>query len=99
MMIHIQYLQMPESDSLSDIVTKNLRKLAHKNQFLIRANVTFKLGNSTDGINNICEIELSGPGPRLFAKSNESNFEKAAAETVSDLERQVGKRKAKFSRN
>ncbi len=98
MTINIQYLQMPSSDSLSKIVSQNLRKLANKYQFLIKAEVAFKLGNSNDGNNKICEVELSVPGPRIFAKSTEENFEKAAAETLSDLERQLRKRKEKFSK-
>lgn len=98
MTVNIQYLQMPTSESLSEIMTRNLQKLAHKYQFLIRADVFFKLGNSTEGKDKICEIELSAPGPRLFAKSHDDNFEKAAAETLSDLERQLRKRKGKFSK-
>ncbi len=97
-MIHIQYQQMAESESLSEILTRNLRKLAHRYQFLIRANAIFKLGNAVDGDNKICEVELSAPGPRIFAKSTEDNFEKAAAETLSDLERQLRKRKEKFGK-
>lgn len=98
MIVNIQYLDIPESESLSAIVTRNLNKLAHKYQFIIRGDVCFKLGQGTDGNNKICEIQLSAPGPRIFAKSAENNFEKSAAETVSDLERQLRKRKEKFSR-
>ncbi len=98
MTVNMQYVQMPESESLSEIVNRNLEKLAHKYQFVIRAEVFFKLGNGTDGKNKICEIELSAPGPRIFAKSTEDNFEKAAAKTISDLERQLRKRKEKFTR-
>lgn len=98
MTIHIQYLQMPTSESLSTIVTRNLRKLAHKYEFLISCDVTFKLWNANQGNDKICEIELSAPGPRIFAKSNVDNFEKAAAATLNDLERQLRKRKEKFGR-
>tara|TARA_R110000787_G_scaffold65553_1_gene147465 strand:- start:192 stop:476 length:285 start_codon:yes stop_codon:yes gene_type:complete len=90
---------MPESSSLSEIVTRNLEKLGKKYQFVIRAEVFFKLGNGTDGNNKICEIQLSAPGPRIFAKSNENNFEKSAANTISDLERQLRKRKEQFERS
>lgn len=89
---------MPTSEWLSEITTRNLEKLAHKYPFLIRSDVTFKLGNGTDGKDKICEIELSAPGPRLFAKSNEDSFEKATAETLNDLERQLRKRKEKFNK-
>ncbi len=99
MTIHMQYVQMQESDSLSRIVTRNLQKLSHKYDFVIRADVFFKLGQANDGKDKICEMRLSVPGPRIFAKSTESNFEKAAAETINDLERQLRKRKEKFARS
>ncbi|MEH6747470.1 MAG: HPF/RaiA family ribosome-associated protein [Maribacter arcticus] len=99
MIINFQYIQMAESSSLSEIVTRNLQKLGNKYQFIIRAEVFFKLGNGTDGNDKICEIQLSAPGPRIFAKSNENNFEKSAANTISDLERQLRKRKEKFERS
>ena len=98
MTINMQYVQMQESESLSEIVTRNLQKIAHKYQFIIRADVFFKQGQSKDGKDKICEIQLSAPGPRIFAQSTETNFEKAAAETVHDLERQLRKRKEKFTR-
>ena len=98
MTINMQYVQMPESESLSAIVTRNLQKLAHKYQFIIRADVFFKMGNGADGNDKICEIQLSAPGPRIFAKSTEDDFEKAAAETISDLERQLRRRKEKFEK-
>ncbi|MEH6769101.1 HPF/RaiA family ribosome-associated protein [Maribacter arcticus] len=99
MTINFQYIQMAESSSLSEIVTRNLQKLGNKYEFIIRAEVFFKLGNGTDGNDKICEIQLSAPGPRIFAKSNENNFEKSAANTISDLERQLRKRKEKFERS
>lgn len=99
MTIHFQYLHMPESNSLSEIVTRNLQKLGNKYQFIIRAEVFFKLGNGSDGNDKICEIQLSAPGPRIFAESSENNFEKSAANTISDLERQLSKRKEKFEQS
>ena len=99
MTINFQYIHMPESSSLSEIVTRNLQKIGNKYQFVIRAEVFFKLGNCTDGNDKICEIQLSAPGPRIFAKSSENNFEKSAANTISDLERQLSKRKEKFEQS
>ena len=45
----------------------------------------------------ICNIRLSVPGPQVFAESNETSFEAAIAETVSDLDRQLSKRKAQMN--
>jgi putative sigma-54 modulation protein len=39
---------------------------------------------------------LSLPGPRIFATSNERNYELAVKETISDLEKQLKKRKETF---
>lgn len=97
MIIHIEYRKMQVSESLSEIITRNLRKLSHKYPFVIRARVTLKLENDPGGSDKSCHIELSAPGPRLFAKSTEDNFEKAAAAALDDLDRQLRKRKAKLS--
>jgi len=98
MTINIQYQDMATSESLNEIVTRNLIKLAHKFQFLIRADVLFKVENDPTGNGKICEVQLSAPRPRIFAKSNENNFEKAAAATLSDLNKQLQKRKEKISK-
>jgi len=37
MTVNIQYLQIPESKSLNEIVTRSFLKLTRKYQFLIRA--------------------------------------------------------------
>ncbi|GMN11741.1 hypothetical protein MTsPCn9_29240 [Croceitalea sp. MTPC9] len=98
MTINIQYQQMPTSETLSKIVANKLKKLEHKYQFLIRADITFKMENDPTGNGKVCDMELSAPGPRIFARSNSDDFEKAAAETISDLEIQLRKRKGKFDK-
>ena len=76
MTIEVQYVQMSTSESMNDLVTEKLNKLARKYAWLIRAQVHFKLENNPSGMGKICEIELSAPGPRIFAKSNTDDFEK-----------------------
>jgi putative sigma-54 modulation protein len=97
MTINIQYLKMPTSDSMNEYVEKRLEKLAEKFDWIIRAEVIFKLENNVYGKGNICEIELSAPGPKLFASTKAETFEAAAKETILDLERQCIKRKAKMT--
>ena len=94
MTINIQYVKMLTSDSMTEIVTKKLNKLGNKYNSIINANVFFKLENDAAGVGSICEIELSIPGPKIFASSKEKNFELAARNTISDLEKQLRKRKA-----
>tara|TARA_R110000823_G_scaffold315579_1_gene448487 strand:- start:265582 stop:265905 length:324 start_codon:yes stop_codon:yes gene_type:complete len=97
MTINIQYVKMPTSEAMNEYVEKKLQKLAEKYEWLIRADVSFKLENNVYGKGNICEMELSLPGPKIFATSKEATFEAAAKETISDLEKQLKKRKAKFT--
>ncbi|NNL03610.1 MAG: 30S ribosomal protein S30, partial [Eudoraea sp.] len=47
----------------------------------------------------VCEIQLSAPGPRIFAKSSQDNFEKAAATTIKELENQLRRRKEIFKKH
>ena len=96
MTIDIQYQKMQESESLNAILTRKLDKLAKKYDWIIKAHVLFKLSNDKTGRDKICEIELSAPGPRIFAKSVMDDFEKALVETVHDLDRQLQKRQEQF---
>ncbi len=94
MTINIQYLHMPTSEAMNELLTSKLQKLGNKYDWIISADVYFKLENDPSGKNKVCEIKIEAPGPRIFAKSIEDNFEKAAAATLKDLERQLKKRKA-----
>ncbi|GAB5399962.1 MAG: hypothetical protein Aureis2KO_15470 [Aureisphaera sp.] len=97
MTISIQYVKMPNSETMTEFTIEKLQKLAKKYQWLISATVHFKLAQDTSGVNKVCEIELSAPGPRIFATSKEKNFEMAVKETISDLEKQLKKRKSIYS--
>lgn len=99
MVVNIQYQKMRTSESLSQLLLKKLERLSHKYQWLIKANVLFKEENDKRGAGKVCEIELSAPGPRLFAKADTDNFEKAMAETINELKRQLEKRQEVFARH
>ena len=77
------------------VFIKGLRE--NKYNWLIKANVLFKTENDKSGDGKICEIELSAPGPRIFAKSDTDDFEKSMSKTIEDLRRQLEKRQATFS--
>lgn len=99
MTINIQYVKMRTSESMSSYLTKKLKKLDAHYDWLIRADVFFKTENNPSSEKGkICEIELSLPGPKIFATSNEKNYEMAVKETISDLDTQLKKRKAKFTK-
>lgn len=97
MEVHVQYQKMKTSESLTELLMKKLEGLEKKYSWLIKANVLFKQENDRTGEGKVCEIELSAPGPRIFAKSNTDDFEKSMAETVEDLRRQLEKRQETFS--
>nr|WP_297789295.1 HPF/RaiA family ribosome-associated protein [uncultured Allomuricauda sp.] len=97
MEVHVQYQKMMTSESLTQLLMKKLEGLENKYSWLIKANVLFKEENDSSGEGKICEIELSAPGPRIFAKSNTNDFEKSMANTIEDLKRQLEKRQATFA--
>ena len=93
MTVNIQYVNVDVSDTLSVFTKEKLEKLFNRYEFLIHAVVYFKQDENHHDTGKICNIELSLPGPRIFATSNERNFEVSVRETISDLERQLKKRK------
>lgn len=93
MNIIVQYLKMPSSEAMTELVSKKLNKLAEKYDWVIKAQVLFKQENDPSGEGKICEITLSLPGPNIFAINNAHNFELAAANAINELEKQLKKRK------
>ncbi|NER09105.1 putative sigma-54 modulation protein [Muriicola jejuensis] len=98
MTVNIQYLHMPTSEAMNELLTHKLEKISAKYDWILSTDVYFKLGNDSSGKNKVCEMKMEVPGPRIFASSTEDNFEKAAAATLKDLERQLKKRKAVYSK-
>ncbi|MBT8265483.1 MAG: ribosome-associated translation inhibitor RaiA [Bacteroidia bacterium] len=96
MTINIQYVHMATSEAMNAYVEKKLNKLAKKYEWVIHANVHFLHENDPKGKGKICKMELSAPGPRLFAASDEDNYEDAVKKTIKDLEKQLKKRKEIF---
>ncbi|WP_228236932.1 HPF/RaiA family ribosome-associated protein [Allomuricauda sp. M10] len=97
MEVHVQYQKMMTSESLTQLLKKKLEGLETKYSWLIKANVLFKTENDKSGEGKVCEIELSAPGPRIFAKSSSDDFEKSMANTIEDLRKQLEKRQATFA--
>ncbi|MFY0712811.1 ribosome-associated translation inhibitor RaiA [Seonamhaeicola sp. NFXS20] len=93
MTVNFQYVNVDVSETLSAFTEEKLSKLFNRYEFLISATVHFKQDENQHEEGKICNIELSLPGPRIFATSNERNFEVSVRETISDLERQLKKRK------
>ena len=93
MVVNFEYVNVDVSETLSAFTEEKLRKLFDRYEFLINATVHFKQEERQHETSKICSIELSLPGPRIYASSEENNFEVSVRETISDLERQLKKRK------
>jgi len=99
MTINIQYVHMATSDAMNTYVTEKLENLANKYDWVINAQVHFEVENDPKGKGKICKMELSAPGPRIFATSNEETYENAVKKTIKDLEKQLKKRKENFTKH
>jgi len=93
MTVNLEYVGVDVSETLSAFTEEKLEKLFNRYEFLIGATIRFKQDDKSHDTGKICDIELSLPGPRIFATSNERNFEVSVRETIKDLERQLKKRK------
>ncbi|HPF10525.1 MAG TPA: HPF/RaiA family ribosome-associated protein [Flavobacteriaceae bacterium] len=92
MTTNIQFVKMPTSETLTEFTNKRIKKLAVKYNWIIHTEVFFKLDTDAFGT-KICEMELSVPGPKIFASSKDDNFEVAVKHTITELEKQLKKRK------
>ena len=93
MKTNIQFVSMPTSEALETYTLKKLENLVKKYESIIHVDVFFKRENNPKDLGRICEMEVSISGPRIFASSNEKNYELAVKHTISDLEKQLKKRK------
>lgn len=96
MKITVQFVNIDRSPYVEELLMKKLNKLFKKYEWIIQANVFFKMEKGSAGKGKICEIRLSVPGPRIFAFSDEDSFEKATDETINDLKRQLKTRKGEM---
>ena len=97
MNINFEYHGVKASNRLEIMIADKLDKLLTKFDFVVSADVFLKKENTSESETGMkCGIRLSSPGPRIFAESSKATFEIAIAETVSELDRQLNKRKAKM---
>jgi len=96
MNVNFRYVNVDISNTLNAFTEEKLSKLSSRYEFLIGATVRFKQDDNSHTKGKICDIELSLPGPRIFATSDEAKHEVAVRETIKDLERQLKKRKEVF---
>lgn len=91
-----EYVNISASNYLEVEVKEKLATLHERFPDLVRADIFFKKENRSDEEEEICEIRLSAPGPRIFAETNADNFISAISITIKNLEIQLLKRKEKL---
>jgi putative sigma-54 modulation protein len=74
---------------------KKIKMLSRRSDDIIRIDVNFRLENSSNNLNKLCEIRLVISGYDLLASSKCKTFEEAISKTTEALERQIEKRKTK----
>lgn len=99
MKVDIQFIKMPVSETFSKFINTKLEKVFRKYPWIISGKVFIKQENNSKREAKICNIQLSLPGPLLFATSTQNNFELAFSETLSEVEKQLEKRKSLFQEN
>ncbi|PHR98196.1 MAG: ribosomal subunit interface protein [Leeuwenhoekiella sp.] len=97
MNINFEYHDVTASSALEEFAKEQIEKLVHKYDFIIRADIFFKMENtSSDETGKIAGIRLSAPGPRLFAEHSSKDFYESVKTAVRELDSQLKKRKEKM---
>ncbi|NJB35698.1 MULTISPECIES: ribosome hibernation-promoting factor, HPF/YfiA family [Flavobacteriaceae] len=97
MNITFEYHDIKASERLEELITKKLEHLQEKFDFIVQAQVFLKHENTSSPLTGkICGIQLSVPGPRLFAEASEENYENAIHKTIHELDKQLSKKKEKM---
>ena len=97
MNINFEYDDVKASNRLEIMVAEKLQKVIDKYDFIISADVFFKKENTSNpNTGFVCNIRLSTPGSTLFSLASNANFEASIADSITDLNRQLEKRKAKL---
>ncbi len=85
----IEFVKIDKSPTLELEIKEVLNKIRNKFNWVISAEVFVKKENDKTGKGKICEIKLNVPGTKIFASSNDYNFETALLNTKKELERQL----------
>jgi putative sigma-54 modulation protein len=97
MNINFEYHNVAASNRLEILAARKLSKLADKYDFIVSSDVYLKSENTTDDKSGkICSIRLNTPGPTIFAETSSGAFEASIAAVVSDLDKQLQKKKGKM---
>lgn len=90
----IQFVKMPVSEALTTYTLNKLNKLTSKFKMINAIDVYFKKENDQTGEGRICEIECSIPGLKVFASTSKNYYENAVKVAISEIGKQLEKRKS-----
>ncbi|HET8855272.1 MAG TPA: ribosome-associated translation inhibitor RaiA [Salinimicrobium sp.] len=93
----IQSVNFTVDQKLVNFIMEKLDKIESHFDQVIFANIYLKLENTSSKENKISEIILSIPGEELVCKKKAKRFEVSVDECINSLQRQLQKRKKKFS--
>ena len=97
MKVNFQSVNFHADQKLVDFIQRRLDKLENHFDNVIRADVYLKVQKTSDKENKISEILLSIPGDEIICKKKSRRFEVGVDECVNVLDRQLQKKKKKFS--
>lgn len=92
----IQYVHAKRDETSEAVAQERLDELGQRFDWITRAQVIFKSEKHSPTETALCEIELSVPGPRLFAKEYDVDFLPAFNKALDELKTQLEKKKAKM---
>lgn len=91
---NIQFVNTEWNKGIERLTTQKLNALAKKYSWATGAKVFYKNEKKDQEQGNICEIEISYPGPLIYASNKAKSFEIALNETIKRLSVQLKKRNA-----
>ena len=93
MFSQIQYVKIPQSETLNAYTENKLDRLKEKYGMIQKLKVNYKLENKKPGKGKICEIECSIPGTKFHAAATSDYFETAAKVVFKLISKQLEKKK------
>lgn len=90
----IQIVKMASSEALTAFTLNKISKLTAKFNRIYAIDIYFKKENTPAGPGSICAIECSIPGQNIFASTSKNYFEHSVKVAISEIEKQLEKRKS-----
>lgn len=91
---NIQFVNTRWNNRIERLTTQKLNGLADKYSWTVGAKVFYKEEKKDQDKGSTCEIQLSYPGPLIYASARAKNYEAALVETIKGLRVQLEKRNA-----